>query len=172
MRAQRLQMYHDLEARRGSKLIVYVTGDRPGMETQIHPEVVDYFVHHLDLIGVTKKITLYLYTRGGQTLAAWSIVNLLRQFCDELEVIVPSKARSAGTLICLGADRVVMTKQATLGPIDPSVNGPLNPQAPGGGPQSRVSVSVEDVNGFIDFARDSVGASAMAPLVTVAATSA
>ncbi len=54
---------------------------------------------------------------------------MLRMFCDELEVIVPARARSAGTLMCLGADKVVMTKQATLGPIDPSLTGPLNTSA-------------------------------------------
>jgi hypothetical protein len=50
-----------------------------------------------------------------------------------------------------------MTKQATLGPIDPSVNGALNPQVPGAGPQARVPVSVEAINGFVEFARASLG---------------
>jgi hypothetical protein len=95
--------------------------------------------------------------RRGSTLAAWSLVNLIRQFCDELEVVVPSKAHSAGTLICLGADSIMMTKQATLGPIDPSVNGPLNPQIPGAPPQVRAPVSVEAINGYLDFAREGAG---------------
>ena len=56
-----------------------------------------------------------------------TIANMIRLFCDEFEVIVPSKAHSTATLICLGADRVVMTKQATLGPIDPGINDPPNP---------------------------------------------
>lgn len=153
MHAERCEFYRKLEQGRGTKVIAYVTGDRPGLETQIHPEVIDYFVHHLDLIGVVPKISLVLHTRGGSTLAAWSLVNLLRQFCDALEVIVPAKAQSAGTLVCLGADTIIMTKQATLGPIDPSVNGPLNPQVVGAGPQTRVPVSVEDVNGYVEFIR-------------------
>jgi membrane-bound ClpP family serine protease len=85
----------------------------------MHPEVLDHFVKHLDAIGDVPKISLLLYTRGGSTLAAWSIVNLVRQFCDQFEVIVPFKAHSAGTLVCLGADSILMTKQATLGPVDP-----------------------------------------------------
>lgn len=84
------------------------------METQISSEMPEYFVNHLDLFNLPKKITLFLYTRGGDTMAAWSLINLINQFCDEYEVIVPSKARSAGTLICLGAKKVIMTKQATL----------------------------------------------------------
>jgi hypothetical protein len=43
---------------------------------------------------------------------------------DELAIVVPQKARSAGTLMCRGAERIITTKQATLGPIDPSLTGP------------------------------------------------
>jgi hypothetical protein len=146
-------MYAELETARTSKVLVYVTGDRPGMETQISSEVYDKFVNHLDLIGVVKKISLYLYTRGGNTLAAWSLVNLIRQFCDELEVIIPSKAHSAGTLMSLGANTIVMTKQATLGPIDPSITTPLNPQIAGASPDARYPVSVEAVSGYLDLAK-------------------
>lgn len=153
MYADRKPLYADLEKSRQSRVLVYVTGDRRQMETQIHPEVMDYFLHHLDTIGDSDRISLFLYTRGGETLAAWSLVNMLRQFCKELEVIVPFKAHSAGTLMCLAADKIVMTKQATLGPIDPSVNTPLNPQIVGAPPNARVPVSVEDVNGFVEFAK-------------------
>ena len=150
-------MFAELEEARKSKVLVYITGDRPGMETQIHPEVYDKFVNHLDLIGVVKKISLYLYTRGGNTLAAWSLVNLIRQFCDEFEVIIPSKAHSAGTLMSLGANTIVMTKQATLGPIDPSITTPLNPQIAGASTEARYPVSVEAVSGYLDLAKKDLG---------------
>lgn len=154
MYSDRKTLYRQIEQSRNSKVIAFITGDRPGLETQIHSEVYDYFVSHLDLIGVVPKITLYLYTRGGSTLAAWSIVNLIRQYCDDFEIVVPSKAHSAGTLMCLGAGTIVMTKQATLGPIDPSVNTPLNPQIPGAPNDARFPVSVEAINGLFDLARD------------------
>ena len=156
----RKKLYKKLEADRKSTVIAYITGDRRGLETKISPEVVDLFVHHLDHIGVVKKLTLFLYTRGGDTLAAWSLINLLRIFTDTLEIIVPSKAHSAGTLICLGADSIMMTKQAVLGPIDPSVHTPLNPQIPGAAPNAKVPVSVESINGFIEFARQTLGKNA------------
>jgi Serine dehydrogenase proteinase len=153
MYADRKPLYAKLEKSRNSRVLTYVTGDRRQMETQIHAEAMDHFLHHLDAIGDVEKISLFLYTRGGETLAAWSLVNMIRQFCKELEVIVPFKAHSAGTLMSLAANKIVMTKQATLGPIDPSVNTPLNPQIVGAPPQARVPVSVEDVNGFIEFAK-------------------
>lgn len=154
---ERKPLYEALEAKRNSRVIAYVTGDRPNLETQIAAEVFDFFVNHLDIIGVTPKISLYLYTRGGNTLAAWSIINLLRQFTDDLEVIIPHKCHSAGTLMSLGANRIVMTKQATLGPIDPSINGPLNPQIDGAGPKARAPVSVEAIKGYLELAKEEVG---------------
>lgn len=65
---------------------------------------------------------------------------------------------SAGTLMALGADRIVMTKQAALGPIDPSLsNHPLAPMMhlPTGMP-ARVSISAEAVRGYIDEVKKDV----------------
>jgi len=158
MRKDRLELYQQLERRRNAKLLVYVTGTRPGLETQIASDILPKFSEHLDKIGDTKKISLYLYTNGGNTLAAWSLVNLIRSFCKEFEVIIPSNCFSSGTLICLGADNIVMTKQAMLGPIDPSVNGPLNPPVPGiPDPNAKVPVSVEYVNAYIEMAKKDFG---------------
>jgi len=157
MSGDRFDLYREFETLRNSKILVYITGDRKQLETQISSETIDLFVHHLDLIEGTDKISLYLYTRGGLTLSAWSISNLIKQFCKEFEVIVPSKALSAGTLLCLGAKKIVMTKQATLGPIDPSVNTPLNPQIPGAPPTAKMPVSVEALNGYLDFAKEALG---------------
>jgi len=154
MYRDRIKIISKIEAERDSKVLIYITSDRQGLATQVHEDVFDYFVNHLDIIGVTKKISLYLYTRGGSTLAAWTLINLIRQYCDELEIIVPSKCHSAGTIMCLGANNIVMTKQATLGPIDPSVNNPLSPQVQNGQTISNVPVSVEAISGFIELAKD------------------
>ncbi len=156
MYKDRIKILRQIESRRNSRLILYVTGDRPGLETQIHQETYDFFVNILDEIGVVDRISLVLYTRGGNTLAAWSIVNLIRQFCNTFEVIIPNKAQSAGTLISIGANTIVMTKQATLGPVDPSINTPLNPGIEGAPPDAKVPVSVEAVNGFLELAKSNM----------------
>jgi Serine dehydrogenase proteinase len=154
---ERVPLLEAIEKSRSSRVILYVTGDRQQMETQIGKDALDLLVHHLDLIEHAEKITLYLYTNGGDVIASWSIANLIRQFCDEFEVIVSAKALSGGTLICLGANIIVMTKQAVLGPIDPSTNSPLNPQVPGAPPHARAPISVEAVTGYLDFARHTLG---------------
>lgn len=152
MFTDRQRLYRLIEAKRKSRVIAFVTGDRPNQEAQIAKDAVDLFGLVLDELRNPKKISLLLYTQGGDTLAAWSLVNLLREFCDDLEVIIPSKCYSSGTLVCLGANRIVMAKQASLGPIDPSVNGPLNPEIPGAPQNRRMPLSVEDVAGYMDLA--------------------
>jgi Periplasmic serine proteases (ClpP class) len=154
MYANRKDLYGRLEQMRSSKVLCFVTGDKPGMETQIHSDVFDYFVNHLDIIGVVPKISLFMYTRGGDTLTAWSLINLIRQFCDELEVIIPSKCHSSGTIMSLGANSIIMTKQATLGPIDPSITTALNPATLINSQEIKLPVSVEDIKGYLALATD------------------
>ena len=151
MYKNRIQLYRSLEEQFNTKAIIYVTSDRPNMSAQIAPDAIDFFIQHLDKIGPTEKISLFLYTRGGDTAAAWNIINLLKMYCEKLQVIIPHKAHSAGTIISLGATEIVMTKQATLGPIDPSINTPLNPTiAPG----VTFPISVEAVKGYLEFAKE------------------
>lgn len=149
----RQELYKAIEEDRDTKVLSFITGTRQNLATQIAGDCIDQFVDLLEQIGPTNRISLILHTNGGQTLAAWQLVNLIRMFCEDLEVIVPVKALSAGTLIAMGADRIVMSKQATLGPIDPSVNNLLNPTVNFRGEEHRVPVSVESVRGYLDVAR-------------------
>lgn len=150
MYRERVNLYKRLEQEFGSRVLAYVTSDRPNMGAQIAPDVIDYFIAHLDKIGPCQKISLFLYTRGGDTSAARNIVNLLRMYCEELQVIIPHKAHSSGTIISLGANEIIMTKQATLGPIDPSLHTALNPRIDG----NIFPVSVEAVKGYLEFAKN------------------
>lgn len=150
----RVKLYKKLEEEFGSKVITYVTSDRQNMGAQIATDVIDNFIDHLDKIGPCEKISLILYTRGGDTSAARNIVNLLRMYGDKLQVIIPHKAHSSGTIIALGANEIIMTKQATLGPIDPSLHTSLNPQDKIG---NIYPVSVEAVKGYLEFAKNELG---------------
>ena len=74
MYANRIELYQKLEENLGSKVLVYITSDRAGFEANIAQDVIDLFINQLDNIGIQQKISLYLYTRGGDTAAAWNIV--------------------------------------------------------------------------------------------------
>jgi ClpP class serine protease len=67
-------------------------------------------------------IDLMVHSPGGQADAAERIISLARSYSgDNFEVIVPSYAKSAATIIALGADAVVMSDSSELGPIDPQL---------------------------------------------------
>ena len=164
MYKDRIVFYQKLEEEFNGKILAYITGDRAGFTTSIAGDVIDPFIAHLDTIGAIKTIILYLYTRGGDTAAAWNIINLIRMYCENLIVIVPHKAHSAGTIISLGANEIIMTKQATLSPIDPSLNTPLNPKI---NDTATYSVSVEAVNGYIELAKNELGMTSPEALTNV-----
>jgi len=155
-RIERKKLIEQIETRRKSRLIVYMTGDRRGLETKIATDVYPFFMDHLSRIGERERIDLFLYSTGGDTIAGYALVNMIREFCSKFGVIIPFKALSCATLITLGADDVIMTKMSQLGPIDPSVVSPLGPYAPAPGPPGAtqiVPISVEDVISYLDLAR-------------------
>ncbi|MBU1298580.1 MAG: hypothetical protein KKB77_05470 [Bacteroidetes bacterium] len=152
-------LIQQLEKEQGSRLITYITGDRQPFATRIAGDVVPLLSRHLEKIGRVKKISLLLYTSGGDMLAPIRIVKLIRNHCDTFEVLVPYKAHSAGTLIALGADRIVMGKLGELTPVDPTTGHPFNPQNPAN-PQQPLEVSVEDLNSYFLFAKEKAGVKA------------
>ena len=69
-----------------------------------------------------KKLLLILNSPGGDALAAERIVNVCRSYSNgSFYVIVPKMAKSAATMICLGASKIAMSKTSELGPIDPQI---------------------------------------------------
>lgn len=147
-----------------------VLGDRRGHETRLAGDLQPLIYEHLSGFDHVEEIVLFLYTQGGDTLAAWGIVNLIREYCDRFTAVVPFRCLSAGTLVVLGADQVLLAPGAQLGPIDPSVSSPHNPPAPGPPQPGRVSllpVSVEDVVGFLHLAQGEGGIRSEEPMAKV-----
>lgn len=66
-------------------------------------------------------LTLILHTPGGITNAAETIVAYLISKFKYIEVIIPTFAMSAGTMIALSSNRLIMGRQSQLGPIDPQM---------------------------------------------------
>ncbi len=158
-RTERMQYIEEIQAKRGSKVIVYFSGDRQNLESQISPEIFPVFHKHLASIGDQERIDLFLYSTGGMTVAGYGLVNLIREFAEQFNVIVPFKALSCATLISLGADEILMLKTGQLSPIDPQTNHPLAPRAkrPGQNEEWPVPVSVEEVNSFLQLATVEIG---------------
>lgn len=64
---------------------------------------------------------LLLHSGGGYADSAYRIAKLLRAHCGEFLAVVPSIAKSAATLLTLGADRIILAPHAELGPLDAQV---------------------------------------------------
>jgi len=142
-----------IEKKRGSKVIVYFTGDRYHTVARIAEDAVRPLYDHLlnlEFKSKKRRIDLFLYSRGGDVSVPWRIVSMIREFCDEFNVLVPYRAQSAATLLSLGADTIIMGKKAELGPIDPT----LIKATIGESFISSQEIAVEDVNSFLSFIKE------------------
>jgi hypothetical protein len=70
------------------------------------------------ITGKGKKIEILLHSGGGHPDIAYAAMKFFRRRFEEVNVIVPLIAKSAATLMCLGADKIFMGEFAELGPID------------------------------------------------------
>lgn len=93
----------------------------PATHLQISAEDLNGLMSTIYGMDWSKGLSLLLHTPGGVTNAAESIVDYLRSKFDDIEVIVPAFAMSAGTMIALSSNRIVMGRQSQLGPIDPQM---------------------------------------------------
>lgn len=152
-REKRVELIKKIEDFNDSKVICYITGDRAPFTTQIAGDAVRVIRKHLDQIGICMRITLFLYSRGGDMVAPIQIVRLIREHCQHFSVFIPYRAHSAATSIALGADEIVMGKLGELSPVDPTTQHPFNPQDPSN-PQQRIPISVEDVTSYFLLAKE------------------
>ncbi|MGE7727838.1 SDH family Clp fold serine proteinase [Bacillus cereus] len=68
------------------------------------------------------QLDIILETPGGSGEVAEDIVKLLREKYDHISVIVPGWAKSAGTLIAMSCDEILMEPASALGPIDAQIS--------------------------------------------------
>ena len=133
-----IEQLSDLAALRGSHAVVY-----HGMIDQEAPRVL---YEHLRRLGRVPRLDLVIATNGGTAAAARRLALLLHEYTDRLTVLVPHRARSAGTLLCLGAHELVLGPLAELSPLDPQIGSAAAPRS--GEP---AVLSAEDVRAFRDI---------------------
>ena len=75
-------------------------------------------IHEMDC---SKGLTLILHSPGGEINAVEPVVDYLRSKFAFIEVIIPTFAMSAATMISLSADKIIMGRASQLGPIDPQI---------------------------------------------------
>ncbi|MDY4380941.1 SDH family Clp fold serine proteinase [Pectobacterium brasiliense] len=65
-----------------------------------------------------RNVLLVLATYGGDPDAAYRIARALRHNYHELTILIPRECKSAGTLLAIGATKLVICDMGELGPLD------------------------------------------------------
>jgi ClpP class serine protease len=119
LRYQRQALIHRTQERTRRKLICYISGSGASIDRD---DTIG-FGDLLHSVPPNRDLDLMLQTGGGDIDAAEKLISMVRKHVgtSTLRIIVPDYAKSAGTLIALGADYIVMSDTSELGPIDPQV---------------------------------------------------
>jgi len=156
---KRLEIYKKIEDYRKRPLIVYATSTRENVPAFMASDSVRQLIDQLDAIRESDSVDVLIHSSGGDALAAWKLMSVLRERFKHVYVLVPFMAFSAATIFALGADEIVMHPHASLGPIDPQITVPT-PNGPRG-------FSYEDLGAFLRFISEEVGISEQAYTVAL-----
>lgn len=100
-------------------LVYFTSFNQPVIIENADADMIEGILQKCDLSG---GLSMVINSPGGDALAAERIINVCRSYSGgDFEVIVPKMAKSAATMICLGANRIWMSQTSELGPIDPQV---------------------------------------------------
>lgn len=113
----RQEKIRQIQEAAGTRLLCYVAGHT----APITRDDVVGIIELLHNVPRESNIDFLLHTGGGDIDAAEKVVSMLRTSVGKgrFRIIVPDFAKSAGTLIALAADKIVMSDSSELGPIDP-----------------------------------------------------
>lgn len=110
----------------GRNVIAYYSGWlKPGrnLNTDINDSDMTGFMQAIHQMNCEKGLDLILHTPGGNPTATEGIVKYLHNKFDNVRVIVPQMAMSAGTMLACAANELVLGKHSCLGPFDPQFGG-------------------------------------------------
>ncbi|MYJ95340.1 MAG: serine dehydrogenasease [Proteobacteria bacterium] len=97
-----------------AEVVAIVSPIVPGIETRLR-SAIEPLPHE------SESIAVILDTPGGVVEVVERMVTTLRSVYEDVTVIVPDRAMSAGTILALSADRIMMDHLSCLGPIDPQI---------------------------------------------------
>ncbi len=107
----RQQLIRDYESKYDCCLII--------VSSPIFANSVVFFEELIHNSDAGRDLHLMLTSPGGDGESAIRIVRSAQERCKTLTVLIPDQAKSAATLIALGAHRLIMGPASDLGPVDP-----------------------------------------------------
>lgn len=122
----RSSCYYEIQLIRGRPLIVYASSfltSPQGIPTSIDLTDIDGFTDLVGSFRESRTVDVLIHSGGGSPDATERIVNILRSNFEEVHFIIPHSAYSAATMMALSGDSITLHSSATLGPIDPQLEG-------------------------------------------------
>lgn len=119
LESELLRLISEYNKLRGTYLFVYASAIGKSIPS-VALEQADFYVIH-DLLANKKeiqKVDMYIETPGGSGQTAEDIVRCLHNNFETVSFVVSGEAKSAGTIIVLSGDEILMTETGSLGPID------------------------------------------------------
>ena len=117
----------EIEKITGRNIIAYYSGwlqGRNPADAMVNDKDKNAFMVNIHGMDRRRGLDLILHTPGGDLAATESIVDYLySMFGTNVRAIIPQISMSAGTMIALSCNSIVMGKQSNLGPIDPQMGG-------------------------------------------------
>ena len=107
----------DIGDKLNAEVVAIVSPIVPGLELRLRTAIESL---SRDQGGQTSAAVI-LDTPGGVVEVVERMVTALRSTYDDITVVVPDRAMSAGTIFALSADRIMMDHLSCLGPIDPQI---------------------------------------------------
>ena len=124
LRARKMGMLIDkIEAARKTRVISIIHRESLESDYLVLNDLEDVLTA-LNATPPDKPLDIVLHTRGGLSLAAMQISRAIEAHKGRKTAFVPYYAMSAGTMIALACDEIVMAPHACLGPIDPQIGFP------------------------------------------------
>ena len=117
----RKELFIQIEKELGGKIISYIENSNHPL-AGIRAQNIIHFEDLLRSTGNSNNGFLLINSLGGNSDVVEKLLRMCRERFDNFTVIVPNFAKSAATMLCLGADKIMMGYLAELGPIDPQIS--------------------------------------------------
>ena len=115
-------------------------------------QIIPYDVKHIyskhlkpNIKESLEELDILLHTMGGHPNSAYLLIQTIRKFAKKINLLIPNHSYSAGTLMALGCDNLIMGIYASLSPIDVQIFGGRFPL-----------LSIQKYVEFVRYVRDSL----------------
>ena len=128
-KAARLDKFHSLirqlEKKRKSRIFSIIQCGEDDRNAQICSHTFRSIYELRKEMYDVPVLEVLIQSGGGDADIAYALMQYFRRHCQRLNVIVPLYAKSAATLMALGANSIYMGEFADLGPIDVQMSDPV-----------------------------------------------